>query len=332
MLPSGGFELAKCLAGKKIEVRLVSSAPASLLSRVSHKVLKTLTARWIAQQNPDLVVISQGAISNGLSWMQRCRRMNLPYAIVVQSNAESWWPDDILASELLKVCRSARAIFCVSDHNLKLLERQLGEKLPNAVRVSNPCIIGQPQLVPWPNETGAWRLATVGRLHPPAKAQDILFEVLAEDKWQGRPVELNLYGEGPCENSLRNLAGFFNLKNVRFYGQVSDVVSIWRNNHLLVLPSRHEGTPLALIEAMACGRPAVVTDVGGNAELCEDGITGFVASAATKRLLAEALERAWLYRAEWQSMGEAALARLRTTMPSDPIETFCEQLQACATR
>ena len=58
------------------------------------------------------------------------------------------------------------------------------------------------------------------------------------------------------------------LKNVHFRGHVNDIRAIWEQNHLLVLPSRYEGLPLALVEAMWCGRPAVVTDVGGNAELC----------------------------------------------------------------
>ena len=46
--------------------------------------------------------------------------------------------------------------------------------------------------------------------------------------------------------------------------------SLGVRNHLLVLPSRAEGTPIALVEAMICARPAVVTDVGGNVEWLED--------------------------------------------------------------
>ena len=51
-----------------------------------------------------------------------------------------------------------------------------------------------------------------------------------------------------------------------FHGHVSDVRGIWYDNHLLVLPSRCEGTPISLVEAMIWGHPAVVTGVGGNAE------------------------------------------------------------------
>jgi len=54
---------------------------------------------------------------------------------------------------------------------------------------------------------------------------------------------------------------------------------------------------------MLCGRAAVVTDVGGNAEWIEDGQTGFVAEAATAKSFGAALERAWLARGDWGEMG-----------------------------
>jgi glycosyltransferase involved in cell wall biosynthesis len=63
---------------------------------------------------------------------------------------------------------------------------------------------------------------------------------------------------------------------------------------------------LALLEAMFCARPAVVTDVGGNAEWTEDGQTGFVAEAPTAKSFAAALERAWVARAKWHLMGNQA--------------------------
>ena len=118
------------------------------------------------------------------------------------------------------------------------------------------------------------------------------------------------------------------LKNVNFQGHVSNVRMIWEQNHLLVLPSRFEGLPLALVEAMLCARPACVTDVGGNAELCEDGVTGFVAPAATAASISSTLEQAWNRRNEWESMGKAGRARVEELVPGDPIGVFCERLKA----
>jgi len=120
------------------------------------------------------------------------------------------------------------------------------------------------------------------------------------------------------------------LNSVRFRGHVNDIRAIWEQNHLLVLPSRYEGLPLALVEAMWCGRPAVVTDVGGNAEVCVDDETGFVAPAATVSSFSHTLQWAWERRKEWLHLGRAARARVENQMPKDPVALFCERLKACA--
>jgi glycosyltransferase involved in cell wall biosynthesis len=110
---------------------------------------------------------------------------------------------------------------------------------------------------------------------------------------------------------------------------VANVRAIWEENHLLVLPSRYEGLPLALVEAMWCGRPAVVTDVGGNAEVCVDGETGFVAPAATLSSFSQAMQRAWDRRNEWPQLGHAARILVENQIPKDPIALFCERLKVC---
>ena len=90
--------------------------------------------------------------------------------------------------------------------------------------------------------------------------------------------------------------------------------------------------PLALVESMWCGRPAVVTQVAGNTEVCVDNETGFVAPAPTVSLLADTLQRAWDRREDWQSMGQAARARAESLIPKDPIALFAEKLRSCAVK
>jgi glycosyltransferase involved in cell wall biosynthesis len=113
---------------------------------------------------------------------------------------------------------------------------------------------------------------------------------------------------------------------VRFGGFVPDVHRIWADYHALVLPSRYEGLPISLVEAMLCGRPSIVTNVSGNPELLEDNVTGFVAAAPTAALLDEAMERAWTRRAEWPAMGVAAAEQVRRRVPPDPAAVFADQL------
>jgi glycosyltransferase involved in cell wall biosynthesis len=279
---------------------------------------------------PDLVVISQGHNQGGFDWAKICREAGIPYVIIVQCNGEFWWFQEQSVGEAVASYTGARRIFCVSRSNLELLRLQVAEPLPNAEVAWNPYNVSPGSVPAWPDESGGWRLACVARMDLAAKGQDLLLQILASPEWRERPVELNLFGAGPDELALRRLAGMLQLNNVHFRGHVNDISAIWEQNHLLVLPSRYEGLPLALVEAMWCGRPAVVTDVGGNAELCVDDETGFVAPAATLRSFTYALERAWERRREWQHRGKAARARVENQIPKDPVALFCERLKACA--
>jgi glycosyltransferase involved in cell wall biosynthesis len=85
-----------------------------------------------------------------------------------------------------------------------------------------------------------------------------------------------------------------------------------------------------LVEAMLCARPAIVTDVGGNAELCVDGETGFVAAAPTINHLSEAMERAWNRRAEWREMGLVARKAVQEAVCERPAEAFANRLLSLA--
>ncbi|MBV9743570.1 MAG: glycosyltransferase family 4 protein [Acidobacteriia bacterium] len=286
---------------------------------------------WMKQQKPDLAIISQGGNGDGLSWMEISRDLHIPFVAIVQANTEIAWPADDWWERLAAVYCSARRVFCVSRGNLKMLENQIAEPLPNATVVWNPYNVPADQPLGWPAAVnGIWRMACVARLEPAAKGQDLLLQILSHSPWTERPLELHLYGSGNFERNLQRLAEKFQLKNVHFHGHVKDVRRIWEQNHILVLSSRWEGLPLALVEAMWCERPAIVTDVAGNTEVCVDGETGFVAAAPAAKLLEEALERAWNCRSDWQRMGMAARARAEKLIPKDPVGDFCRQLQEVA--
>jgi glycosyltransferase involved in cell wall biosynthesis len=74
-------------------------------------------------------------------------------------------------------------------------------------------------------------------------------------------------------------------------GATDDIPAVWRQAHIAVLPSYREGLPKALLEAAACGRPLVATDVPGCRELVEPGRTGLLVPARDPASLADALAR-----------------------------------------
>ena len=111
----------------------------------------------------------------------------------------------------------------------------------------------------------------VGRLTE-EKGVDLLL-----DAWRGIDAPLTVVGTGPEEARLRARA--VDLKQVVFLGQVpaDRVTQIIIDAAVVIFPSQwHEPFGLAVIEAMACGRPVIATDIGGPAEVVEDRRTGLL--------------------------------------------------------
>jgi glycosyltransferase involved in cell wall biosynthesis len=268
---------------------------------------------------PDLVIVSQGQNLDGIHLARLCRTLGLDYVLVSQKAADFHWPPDDARAYAARAYRFARHAFFVSEHNRELTEEQLGTRLRNAVVLRNPVGVDTAGPLPWPEpDDGELRLACVGRLNVMEKGHDLLLRVLAREHWRERPVTVSVHGEGPNREGLMSLQRTLGVERVAFEGRSADIEQVWRDHHVLVLPSRAEGLPLALVEAMMCGRPAVVTDVGGAREVVEDGLTGFVAAAATVDDLDAALERMWERRPDLLRMGAAAAAHIRELVPADP--------------
>jgi glycosyltransferase involved in cell wall biosynthesis len=79
---------------------------------------------------------------------------------------------------------------------------------------------------------------------------------------------------------------------------------------------------------MLCGRPVVATDVGGNSEVIENGVTGFIADSPTVASIADALEKLWANRLRLEEMGSAGSKRIRALVPPDPVAVFSEKIKS----
>lgn len=300
----------------------------NLIRKLTFKIFKhELFFKWLNKFDPDLVVVSQGINYEDKGWMEACLRRNIPYAVIVHAAGEQFWPSDELVAKASKVYQSAERCFFVSQRNLELTVKQLATELDNAKIVRNPYNVSYNVAPSWPKDEGVLKLACVGRLDPDSKGQDILFEVLRSQKWKNRPIEVTLYGNGYQQNTLKRLRDLWNLDNVKFGGFVDNVEAIWANHHALVLPSRFEGLPLAVVEAMLCGRFCIVTDVAGNTELIEDNINGFVAKAPKAEYLDDTMERAWQRRESWHEIGKEAYVSVRKVIPQDPIDKFVNEIK-----
>lgn len=323
------------LRGAGIEVQERRLVRPSLPKRFINRALKqqwqhqSRRAIWktILSFAPDLICVSQGSIYCGLNWMEQSLEDHIPFVSVVHWNSPESWPSDQDALRIKFVHQKALKSYFVSLANLELFKSQVAATADNLQIVRNPFDVPLNDPPPWPDLSSGFRLACVGRLKPAAKGQDLILEVLSAPSWRDRNLEVSFYGSGPSSETLQALAEQLGVATrVRFAGHCSDIRSIWSTHHALLLPSRSEGLPIVIVEAMLSHRTCIVTDIAGNAEFLDDGKTGFIAAAPNRRCLAETMERAWTMRHQWRSMGELAAQEIRQQVPADPAMIFAEQL------
>lgn len=156
--------------------------------------------------------------------------------------------------------------------------------------------------------------AFVGRvIH--SKGVDTLMSAFELLEANAAPLRLELYGPSDAHNPEAvppdTLKAWCERHNARWPGVVADVREVWRRADLFVLPARGgDGMPRAMLEAAACARPLVVTDVPGCRHFVRDGIEGLVVPPDDAAALAEALRRLAGDRALRERMGDAARRRL----------------------
>jgi glycosyltransferase involved in cell wall biosynthesis len=150
------------------------------------------------------------------------------------------------------------------------------------------------RLHPTPEPEGRTTVAFVGRLLDDKGVRTLVAAhrlLLAK----GLPVALVLAGTpdpaNPASISDHEVEGWNREPGITWLGHVSDIATVWARAHIAVLPSRREGLPKSLLEAAACGRPMVATDVPGCREVVLPDKTGILVQVDDPLSLAAAIER-----------------------------------------
>jgi glycosyltransferase involved in cell wall biosynthesis len=146
------------------------------------------------------------------------------------------------------------------------------------------------------------------------KAHDCLLKSLALVKQRGLDTTMLIAGDGPERDALERLAAELGLgpDRLRFLGFRSDVGDLLNAADFFVLPSRTEGLPLSLLEAMAFRLPVVVTPVGGIPEVITDGRHGALVPVDDPERLSQAIAELVSDPARRASLGAAAYDHARS--------------------
>ena len=155
---------------------------------------------------------------------------------------------------------------------------------------ARPSRAARPQPVPFGDD--CFVIGTVGRSQDVKNHDGLVdaFALLRQQLPQDTGLRLAIVGDGPLLPRLKEKIAAAGLADcVWLPGARSDIADVMRGLDLFVLPSLAEGTPVTVLEAMACGLPVVATQVGGLPEVVEESVTGLLVPPANAPALAAAL-------------------------------------------
>jgi glycosyltransferase involved in cell wall biosynthesis len=175
-------------------------------------------------------------------------------------------------------------------------------------------------------------VGSVGRLEP-QKRFDLLIEAVGGLQPKHPTLKLLVVGDGSLRQQLASQIERLGLDGAcRLLGHRTDIADLHHAFDLLVQSSDYEGTPNAVLEAMAMETPVVATDVGGTAEMVRDQIDGLIVPAGDVSRLSQAIEEALDNATATANRTAAARRRVETDLSFDArmaaVEAIYEELQA----
>ncbi|MCS6805703.1 MAG: glycosyltransferase [Acidobacteriota bacterium] len=174
--------------------------------------------------------------------------------------------------------------------------------------------------------SGDMVIGAVGRLTA-QKAYDVLLAAAAIARKEFASLKCVIVGDGPMRGALQRLARELHLtEEVIFTGYRRDVPALLRIFDVFVLPSRFEGLPLSILEAMAAGKPVIASAVDGIPEVVVDGETGLLIAPNEPQALANAMLRLARNPLEAQIMGQAGRRRVEALFNQERMVTETERL------
>jgi len=204
--------------------------------------------------------------------------------------------------------RRMDAVVCVSRSVERFVQDVFGNPLPPLVTIGNAIDfnrVDQTATIDW--QAWGWPadaqvLLFIGRLHR-QKGVDVLIQTLQPLLAQHPTMRCLIVGDGPMRTELQQVAQRFTAARVQLAGWRDDPLSLIKSSRMLVLPSRYEGMPNVILEAMALGKPVAATHVEGVVELLGDQSRLQTCSPADPVALRQLIDRLWSDPAQAQEQG-----------------------------
>lgn len=177
-----------------------------------------------------------------------------------------------------------------------------------------------------------WNAVCVSRLDPEkdiacaieAVGRHWVTEAGKTENEKGTGINLVIAGDGRLRPDLENLAAQWSLNGrVVFLGEITDVPALLKHCMAgLMLPRSNEGLSNAIMEYMAAGLPVIATDCGGNAQLVEHGVNGWLVPPRAPGVVYRYLEHLYRNREAATAMGQSGRKKVQAFVPEKIIPRF----------
>lgn len=267
---------------------------------------------WARQNRPNATLAFFGMPSGAVAWLLKVV-YKIPYIVSLRGgDVPGFRPYDFktfhkLIGPFLRVIWHHASFAIANSAGL----RDLALAFDSSIEI--PIIPNGVDRMQYKDEARAWsppRLFSVGRIvHQ--KGLDLGLRALAQIKdldWQW-----SIAGDGPQMETLKSLAQELGIaERVTFLGwQARDeLAKDYHHANLFLFPSRHEGMPNAVLEAMSSGLPVVATRIAGSEELVVDGVTGVLVNTEDVDSLRDGLRRLLVEEKTREQMGRASRQRV----------------------
>lgn len=315
-------------AGATVHYRQEASPASGLVQKVLNRINPPKAVnpfQPIIDARPDKILISGGSTidlySNPL--LDPLFNLGVPVVALSQFNFERATYDSWARGRVAQLAPKYAELLFVSERNRRAFELQTLVPMTRGKVVRNPIYVDTTAPLPWP-QSDKVHFGYVARLEIAYKGQDLVLEALADPALKAAPIMVNFYGSGPEEAYLKEMAKLLQVEDkVTFHGFFGGKKEdIWGKNHVVMLTSLGEGLPSGLVEGLACGRPALVSDVAGNASVIEQGVTGWAVAPGYAPSITQGILTVLQHVNELQQMGLAAFNQVPSFIDKQAGQTL----------
>ena len=306
----------------------------NLIERIQNKISKWKIKKVIANlpvKDYDVVVINQGAFENTTPAWRSFYKKHDRYLVLYHNYKEREVLKGVKKATVQNWITHAKANLFASRRIIEVLENNSGLKLSNAEILLNPISFPVPSHPsPYPSlKNGGYCFVMLAALEVWRKAQDNLVNALSSEKWKQRNWTLYLYGEGKDHQKLTELINSKGLKNKIFLpGHSKDVKAVLENAHLLLQITHIDAMRLSVVEAMAVGRPVVVSRIGDMPYWVNEGENGWISKDASVEEIGQTMEKAWQQKEQWPQIGANAFAFFQKKFTGSAEEKLLQRVEA----